>query len=698
MKNKITKILLVVLIISALLLVLNACGKDKECSHSNQKTLEAVAPTCLTPGITEGKQCSDCGAIIVEQTKIDALGHTEETVAAVAPTCTEDGLTEGKKCSVCGDVTVAQEVVKATGHTEEVIPAVAPTCTATGLTEGKKCSVCGDTLVAQETVEMAAHTEEIIPAVAPTCTATGLTEGKKCSVCGDILVAQETVEKAAHTEEIIPAVAPTCTETGLTEGKKCSVCGDILVAQETVDALDHDIIENAAQAPTCTETGWDAYQTCSKCDYSTQVIKDALGHTDEEIPAVAPTCTETGLTAGTKCTVCGEITKAQEVVDALGHTDEEIPAVAPTCTETGLTAGTKCTVCGVITKAQETVDALGHTEEEIPAVAPTCTETGLTAGVKCSVCDEILTAQDPIDALGHDMQLDESYLDESGNPTCLSNGDYIYTCTHGCGKQDINLNGEINNGSRHAGYTKGDYETAPTCITPATYYCTDCKNTFPAYEDDLDAQPTGIHTYDDEPTEVFAATCAQYGYETYACTCDAECTYVKTVITDDKLEHTLVLADQESDTLECAECGVQFRNVTADVEQEEKRLCATEPCDGTNCLVHNMVVITTATKTPEPDTELPGGEATDTAPAKETSIISLVGAEDTTYEIKLYDEDGVQITTFNVTINNGEKDFDVASTATGTAYVDISEVADQVATIEITASAAATVSFYNIVK
>ena len=81
-----------------------------------------------------------------------AIPHTEVVEKAVEPTCTETGLTEGKHCSVCSAVLVEQEVVKAKGHTEVIDGAVEPTCTKTGLTEGKHCSVCGEVLVEQEVV------------------------------------------------------------------------------------------------------------------------------------------------------------------------------------------------------------------------------------------------------------------------------------------------------------------------------------------------------------------------------------------------------------------------------------------------------------------------------------------------------------------------------------------------------------------
>ena len=83
--------------------------------------------------------------------------HIEVIDEGKAPTCTETGLTEGKHCSVCGKVLIEQDIIEATGHTEAIDKGKAPTCTETGLTEGKHCSVCGDVLVAQETITALGH-------------------------------------------------------------------------------------------------------------------------------------------------------------------------------------------------------------------------------------------------------------------------------------------------------------------------------------------------------------------------------------------------------------------------------------------------------------------------------------------------------------------------------------------------------------
>ena len=97
------------------------------------------AATCTTEG-TQTRTCEVCGK--VETQTIKALGHKEVVDKAVAATCTKTGLTEGKHCSVCNAVIKAQKTVPAKGH-KYVDTVVKPTYTAQGYTL-HKCSVCGN--------------------------------------------------------------------------------------------------------------------------------------------------------------------------------------------------------------------------------------------------------------------------------------------------------------------------------------------------------------------------------------------------------------------------------------------------------------------------------------------------------------------------------------------------------------------------
>ena len=119
---------------------------------------------------------------------------TEVIDSAVTATCTKTGLTEGKHCSVCGAIIVKQEVISASGHDWSDWSTIKePTCTTTGQ-EQRICAACKET----ETKSIVANghsygTWRTIRTA--TCSQTGLKE-RTCSVCKN--VQQQTIAKTAH--------------------------------------------------------------------------------------------------------------------------------------------------------------------------------------------------------------------------------------------------------------------------------------------------------------------------------------------------------------------------------------------------------------------------------------------------------------------------------------------------------------------
>ena len=108
----------------------------KEHVHNYKETV--VDATCTADGYTEYKcQCGD-----TYQDNVVPAGHKEVVLEAKAPTCTEYGLTEGKKCSACNEVFVEQIKIDATGHKYgEWTVVKESTVTEEGVRE-RSCSVC----------------------------------------------------------------------------------------------------------------------------------------------------------------------------------------------------------------------------------------------------------------------------------------------------------------------------------------------------------------------------------------------------------------------------------------------------------------------------------------------------------------------------------------------------------------------------
>ena len=144
-------------------------------------TVKATSPTCTKSGKTEGKRCSVCDKVIVEQKSVDALGHElGEYKTTKKATCSAKGEKMAKciRCSYSKSAGIAK-----LEHKEATLKAVKATCTKTGKTKGKKCSLCDEILVTQESVPALGHSKKTTVVAKATTKANGKIS-TVCERCG----------------------------------------------------------------------------------------------------------------------------------------------------------------------------------------------------------------------------------------------------------------------------------------------------------------------------------------------------------------------------------------------------------------------------------------------------------------------------------------------------------------------------------
>ncbi len=250
--SKKTKIFATLVCSVIFLALFSAALSNTTTFHEHTYTQKIVPPTCTERGYTE-YTCA-CGNSTYTKDFVDSLGHKECIDEAVRATCTTNGLTEGKHCSVCNQILLEQKIIEKTqhGYDNGEITAVA-TCSTDGC-RTYTCKECG--YRHSVSVNKLGHTFDNGKISPNSCTATYV-----CTTCG--FTRTEAVKSPVHAyNDGKITKEPTCSATGI-KTYTCTKYGS--TRTETVQKLEHTYDEGKiVKASTCTTNGTMLY-TCTVC-------------------------------------------------------------------------------------------------------------------------------------------------------------------------------------------------------------------------------------------------------------------------------------------------------------------------------------------------------------------------------------------------------------------------------------------------
>ena len=216
--------------------------------------------TCTTPGKEKGK-CSRCDEI--KDKVIDAKGHTEEVITGSPADCETSGTSDGKKCTVCKEILVEQTPIQALGH--DLIVDTANSTPATCTTPGKDVLICTRCKYTEnkDTQALAHAFGEWIETKPASCAESGL-RTRTCSNCKT--VEDETIPSFdGHDMVILPGEEATCTTPGKTTGSYCERCETVFEVQTEIQPKGHTLGDTPELKPATIEEDGGFGYICAEC-------------------------------------------------------------------------------------------------------------------------------------------------------------------------------------------------------------------------------------------------------------------------------------------------------------------------------------------------------------------------------------------------------------------------------------------------
>lgn len=367
-----------------------------------------------TTGCIKTYKCSICGDEYTET--VNATGHIQVIIPELAPTETKPGLTAGISCSSCGAVLLEQEIIPALGTTDDSSVIVSGTCgtsaTWTYNTETGALIISGTGAMERYKSAQSKPWEKYEDEIKTIVINNGITKidnyaFKSCSslmyvsIPGSVTEIGSNVFKGCTSlrSVVIPDSVATLNYSAF-EGCKnliyVTLSNSISYIQDTTfkgcSSLTHVTVPDSAYYVNAY-----AFENCTSLKSVTIGKKIEIIYNNAFAGCTALTDvyyvgTEEqwkGISIGTNNTPLENATIHYNSTGNIGGAEHKhdftVVTLDPTCTEKGYTSYS----CDCGYEYIKYYDALGHSVEEIPLILPTTETVGYTRGKKCATCETI---------------------------------------------------------------------------------------------------------------------------------------------------------------------------------------------------------------------------------------------------------------------------------------------------------------------